>query len=80
VLAGRTVVMVLNKPEESSARHCGLYEEHVSVCDMAQNPVDQLAVERSGIHAESELLDEGSEAVWEVIKRKRSTSPASDGA
>jgi hypothetical protein len=41
------------KPEESAASHCRLYEEHVSVCDMAQNPVDQLAVVRDSVHAES---------------------------
>lgn len=43
----------LHKPKEGAASHCGLYKEHVSVCDMAQNPVDQLAVVRDSVHAES---------------------------
>lgn len=42
----------LNVPEQRAASHCGLYDEHVSVCDMVQYPVDQLAVGRSSVHAE----------------------------
>ena len=49
----RPAAIGLHEPKERAASHCGLYEEHVSVCDMAQNPVDQLAVERRSVHAES---------------------------
>jgi hypothetical protein len=42
----------IHEPEESAASHCGLYEEHVSVCDMAENPLNQLAVIRDSVHAE----------------------------
>ena len=52
-LRGHLAAIGLHKPKEGAASHCGLYEEHVSVCDMAQNPVDQLAVVRDSVHAES---------------------------
>ena len=51
--ATRITATWLYAPEESAACYCGLYEEHVSVCDMAQNPVNQLAVVRDCVHAES---------------------------
>jgi hypothetical protein len=41
-----------HEPEERAARHCGLDEEHVGVCDMAQNPLRRRAVVRGSIHTE----------------------------
>jgi hypothetical protein len=41
-----------HEPEERAARHCGLDEEHVGVCDMAQNPAHRRAVVRGSIHTE----------------------------
>jgi hypothetical protein len=46
-----------HEPEEGAACHCGLYEEHISVCDMAEDPLDQLAVIRDSVHAELNVLD-----------------------
>ena len=42
----------VHEPGQRATSHRGRRGRHVRVCDMARNPVDQLAVVRDSVHAE----------------------------
>ena len=52
LLAGTLGIREGYIPEQCSTRHCRLYYDHLSACDMVQYPVSQLAVEGERVHAE----------------------------
>ena len=68
-----------SRTRKGAACHCGLYEEHVSACDMAQNPVGQLAVVRGCVHAESsEEVGDSGQIVEVNGSRDECVYPAAD--
>lgn len=47
-----SLVEARHLPKKGTARHCGLYEKHVSVLDMVEYRSKQLPIVRVGVHAE----------------------------